>query len=147
MYTHHCMLLIHLLECTHILRILHAGLVTWEAPDPRREKSNDSWSKHYAALVEYGKEHGTCNAPLKTTFTCVLQGMGEGGTDLEYEGNIGFWLNRQRQARKHMNGHKRLTADREALLQQLVDEGAYIRRELTSRNHEYVPNVVFIQAS
>jgi hypothetical protein len=48
--------------------------------------------------------------------------MSEDGSDLVYLGNLGRWLDRQRQTKKG-NRPETLRPEREALLQQLVEEG------------------------
>lgn len=80
------------------------------------------WEVHYEALLEYYREHGHCNVPFKLTYQCTLPGRNEDGTDIQYLGNLGRWLDRQRQTKK---GHRpeKLRQDREAMLQKLVDEG------------------------
>ena len=81
-----------------------------------------AWSRHYAALLKYGEEHGDCNVPQKTVYECVLPGLGEGGTDYEYKGRLGQWLTVQRGSHRGTSKQK-LTPKREALLQALVDRG------------------------
>ena len=58
------------------------------------------WHIHYAALLEYHKEHGTCNIPFKAVYECTLTGAGDGGADVSYKGKLGRWLDRQRQNKK-----------------------------------------------
>ncbi len=105
--------------------------MVWETGDTRKVTGEISWARHFAALVEYGKQHGHCNVPLKTFFECAIPagGIGEGGEMTGemtmYQGNLGFWLNRQRQARKGQGHSKKLLPEREALLQRLVDEGTH----------------------
>ena len=80
------------------------------------------WNTNYAALLEYFKEHGTCNISQKAKCECSLEGLGENGGVLHYVGNLGRWLNNQRNAMKGTNNMK-ITPERQALLQKLVDEG------------------------
>ena len=81
------------------------------------------WNANYAALLEYYKKHGTCNVPCKAVYECDLEGLGEeDGGVYHYVGNLGFWLDRQRKAKKGKGTYKQ-TPEREALLQKLVDEG------------------------
>lgn len=49
--------------------------------------------------------------------------MGEDGSDVHYHGRLGRWLDNQRTAKRGTRGNKRLTVEREALLQELVDAG------------------------
>lgn len=50
--------------------------------------------------------------------------MGDSGEDYHYVGNLGFWLNRQRQAKKGLGpGGKLLSEERVSQMQTLVDEG------------------------
>ena len=80
---------------------------------------------NYFALLEYGKQFGNCNVPQMVSYKCILRGLGKGGSDLEYSGNLGSWLSKQRSMKKGTAGYGRLRADREVLLQQLVDQGMY----------------------
>ena len=102
-------------------------MLQWDAPiihSIDKTNANDSgWGRHYAALLKYGEEYGTYNIPKKDSFDCVLPGMGEDGGDFHYRNKLGSWLCTQRQARKGTLGTHKLTPEREALLQQLVDEG------------------------
>jgi hypothetical protein len=77
------------------------------------------WNISYAALVKYGEEFGTCNVPQSKAYKCILPGMGENGNDYEYKGNLGYWLDNQKQAKK-----RKLKPEREAKLQILVDKGS-----------------------
>ena len=88
-------------------------------------KSDIDWRRNYAALLEYEKEHGHCNVGATESYKCILPGLGEGGSDLDYSGNLGSWLSAQRCMKKGTAGNTRLRADREELLQQLVDQGMY----------------------
>ena len=80
------------------------------------------WPRHYAALLLYKELHGHCNVPRSVTCECVLPGM-EGVSDYEYRGKLGEWVHNQRQAKKGTQRSYKLTPEREALLQKLVDEG------------------------
>lgn len=51
--------------------------------------------------------------------------MGDDGSDLHYEGKLGRWLQDQRRMKKGTRGSKRLTAEREEKLQELVDQGMH----------------------
>jgi hypothetical protein len=84
------------------------------------------WNRNYAALVKYGEEYGTCNIPSLKSYECILPGMGEDDSDYEYKGKLGYWLKRQRQAKKGGQGRAALTAERETKLQILVDKGKII---------------------
>ena len=82
------------------------------------------WSHHYAALLEYYKEHGTCNVPIRAAYECDLPNVLVDGHPYHYKGNLGTWLDNQRQAKKAHNGKlKGFSPVREAQLQLLVDEG------------------------
>ena len=76
-------------------------------------------------MLQYKTEHGHCNVPQTDSYKCILRGLGEDGSDLEYSGNLGSWLSKQRSMKKGTAGYGRLRADREVLLQQLVDQGMY----------------------
>ena len=80
------------------------------------------WKFHYAALLEYCKEHGTCNIPKRSSYECYIPDIGEEGASYHYRGNLGLWLTTQRQVRKGKIGNRK-TAERIELLQVLVDEG------------------------
>lgn len=81
-----------------------------------------SWQRHYSALIEYGKEHGTCNIRKRHSYECDLSADSdiEGGS-YHYRGNLGEWLHSQRTAKIKKSGNK-LPADHEEQLQKLVDE-------------------------
>jgi hypothetical protein len=87
---------------------------------------DSNWPRNFAALLRYGEEYKTCNVPSKAVYECILPGMGDNGTDFQYMGRLGVWLNNQRRAKKGTHGSRRITPDREALLQMLVDEGEAI---------------------
>ena len=80
------------------------------------------WNTNYVALLWHYKEHGTCNVPSKAIYECDLEGLGENGGVYHYVGNLGRWLDTQRQTNKGQN-NKKITPERQALLQKLVDEG------------------------
>lgn len=81
------------------------------------------WDLHYAALIEYSKEYGDCNIPLKKSYECLLKGLGANGTDLKYSRKLGRWLDTQRVAKRGTRSDKNLSKDRELKLQALVDQG------------------------
>lgn len=81
------------------------------------------WDTHYSALLIYLEKYGHCNVPQKAVFDCVLPGAGPAGTDLTYGGKLGRWLDLQRRMKKGRRGTGKLTPEREALLQALVDQG------------------------
>ena len=80
------------------------------------------WNIHYAALLEYYEEHGTCNVTTGVVYECDLEGLGENGGVYHYVGNLGEWLKGQRRTKKG-TGHMKITIERLVLLQKLVDEG------------------------
>ena len=87
------------------------------------DKKEREWSRHYAALLEYYKEHGTCNIPQSHNYECDLPDMRDDADNIiHYKANLGKWLTEQRQARKGQ-GCSKLSNEREAQLQILVDEG------------------------
>lgn len=59
--------------------------------------------------------------PRHTKFKCILQGMGDDGSDYEYDDYLGTWLSNQRQ----MKSSGKLAEEHESELQALVDEGKY----------------------
>jgi len=92
------------------------------------------WNLNCDALEEYGRQHGTCNCPRDTV--CILHN----GEEL----NIGKWLKWQRTCKKGTTG-SRLTKDREARLQRLVDEGRLlwdIRGGYHVRSWDFMYNVL-----
>ena len=105
--------------------LVDEGKLVWAAgPFAGLVRRNDDseWSRHYAALLNYFKEYGTCNVPQTTFYECELVGMGESGENYHYTGNLGFWLKYQREAKRGLRTCP-LTEARESRLQQLVDEG------------------------
>ena len=102
--------------------------MTWELEsicDLKKKQGDIDWPLNYAALLEYYKEHGTYNVPCKAVYECDLKGLGENGGLYHYVGNLGIWLDNQRQAKKGKGAYKQ-TPEREALLQKLVDEGKQV---------------------
>lgn len=61
--------------------------------------------------------------PIEAEYECLLEGLGEGGTDLHYKSKLGPWLSNQRQRHRGSKGKQKLSPEREALLQGLVDQG------------------------
>ena len=101
------------------------GKLDWKLGDTvnlKAKQGDISWPRNYAALLEYYKEHGTCNVPQKTVYECDLLGLGENGGVYHYVGKLGNWLKYQRKAKKGKD-NKKITPDRQAMLQTLVDEG------------------------
>jgi hypothetical protein len=93
------------------------------------------WPRHYAALLEFYKQYGTCNVPQKAYFECDLVSTSDSSQDTEgrvyhYNGKLGRWLKNQRTARKGVQRAK-LTVEREALLQKLVDEGQSVYQSVS----------------
>ena len=80
------------------------------------------WDIHYAALLEYIKQHDHGNVPQNRCFECVLPRMNEDGSDYIYAGKLGKWVKTQRRIKKGTRGKQRLRPEREALLQALVDQ-------------------------
>jgi hypothetical protein len=89
------------------------------------------WPRHYSALVSYGEQHGHCNPPADTVYECELPGLGGGVeedgvvTSYHYKGKLGVWVQNQRSFRRLPSGKRKLSPDREALLQHLVDQGEW----------------------
>ncbi len=103
----------------------------WSISETSNRSQIDSiWPRHYAALLEYCKEHGHCNVPQKERYECELPGLGEDGGPLHYHGQLGRWLANQRRYKKLGSDKLKVHPDREALLQALVDEGVNINRFL-----------------
>ena len=88
----------------------------------KKKQGDIDWPRNYAALLEYCKKYGTCNIPKRDSYECDLEGLGESGGVYHYKGNLGMWFNDQRKAKKG-TGRYKLTPERLALLQKLVDEG------------------------
>ena len=76
-------------------------------------------------MLEYYKEHGTCNVPSRADYECDLVGLEENGGMCHYVGKLGNWLKNQRKAKKGKD-NKKITPDRQAMLQTLVDEGKHV---------------------
>ena len=80
------------------------------------------WQRHYAALLEYYKEHGTCNVHNSNLlYKCELPNMGYNGGTFHYKDRLYGWLSIQRAAMR--NEGYGLTGSQTALLQAFVDEG------------------------
>jgi hypothetical protein len=55
-------------------------MLTWDGESAHNESDHDdssalshhSWICAYAALLQYGAEHGHCNVPLKAQYRCVV---------------------------------------------------------------------------
>ena len=91
--------------------------------EQNKKKGLDSWPKHYAALCHYFEEHGTCNISTTKTYECDLPRMGDDGGIYHYQGNLGSWLSKQRQAKRGTSHANKITTEQIAQLQLLVDEG------------------------
>lgn len=82
------------------------------------------WNYNYSALLEYGREFGHCNVPPEVQYQCILEGVGENGSDLQYEGSLGQWLQNEVSILRGRITAK--TAHTRPYFQQLVDEGMYV---------------------
>ena len=80
-------------------------------------QSDDLWNRHFAALLEYGKENGDYNIPAKARYECYI--TSKDNIKEHYTGVLGSWLDRQRRYKKTNT----LTQDRKKQLQILVDQG------------------------
>ena len=80
------------------------------------------WPLNYAALVHFAEEFGHCNLPQTRVYSCDLICVDGVNGHYHYEGRLGFWLHRQKQALKI----GKLSPEHEALLQKIVDEGTYV---------------------
>ena len=98
------------------------GKLDWTLEAAKEKARCKEWSLHYTALLEYYKEHNTCNVPPSESYECELPNMGDDGGDYHYNQNLGKWLYSQKQA---MNGKGtlQLTSEQKAQLQLLVDQG------------------------
>ena len=74
------------------------------------------WGTNYDALLEYYKQHGTCNIPQEEIFECYFEG------GYHFVGRLGTWLRTQRSL-KAGTARYRMKPERKVLLQKLVDEG------------------------
>ncbi len=85
------------------------------------------WAYHFAALAEYGRQHGTCNISARGFFECDITGVD--GQPYHYAGKLGSWVVEQRRNRKgRMPDVVRtsvLQQQREQMLQELVDSGEH----------------------
>lgn len=111
---------------------MYLGALLWDnsefsATVKMKRQGEIDWPRHYAALVEYGKEYGTCNVQKKFKFeeyNCILHGLGDNGDDFHYSSKLGTWLANQRSFHNGRRGEaRRLTPEREELMQRLVNEG------------------------
>jgi hypothetical protein len=90
------------------------------------------WDLHYAALVKYGKQYGTCNVPSPAVYTCTIEGMTDDGGVYNYEGNLGKWVEYQRSLYKARSKGDIVTESHLALLQELVDQGMQTRFRIST---------------
>ena len=99
------------------------GKLLWDASDfsGTRQHGVINWPVAYAALLEYRKLHGHCHIHQAEMFECDLPGMDAYGGVAHYKGNLGRWVMTQRQSKKGQRN--KLSPERKALLQKLVDEG------------------------
>jgi len=97
-------------------KLVDEGKLLWNAAH-----NNDTWYRSYLALLEFCKIHGHCNVRAKCEFECDLPADLIDPALRHYSGKLGTWVEHQRQSKKGKGTP--LFADREALLQQLVDEG------------------------
>ena len=111
-------------------RLVDGGKFSWDARDrrggsgPRRSTGADNtWPRHYAALLHYGEEHGHCNVPHECVYRYEIPASDGSSAPAVYEGALGNWLHDQRQAQRGTGYGLTLRPDRHALLQTLVDEG------------------------
>ena len=87
-----------------------------------KRKREEELPRNYAALLEYCKEHGTCNVPYSVVYECNLPSVdGDGGT-YRYKSKLGQWLIINKRAKKGV-GRYTITPEHEAQLQLLVDQG------------------------
>ena len=81
-------------------------------------KNDEMWLRHYEALCQYYQQYGNCSVPYSFIYSCQLPNMDDGG-ETNYNGNLGTWLQTQRQFKKYNT----MPAEREAKFQLLIDEG------------------------
>lgn len=113
--------------------LVDQNTLLWDASEFKatvklKRQSDDEWPLHYAALLQFQAEFGTCNVPKGFVYKCrINQNLDINDettrTYFEYEGQLGLWLQRQRQAKKGTSKSYKLTSDREAQLQVIVDQG------------------------
>lgn len=129
----------------------YIGKFLW---NPSATSLRHSWDTHYAALLEYGRQHGHYNVPHMLTYECTFMRTADDGAIIStpYKGNLGYWLSSQRQYKKNNSETLESNTDvnksncqsttvskhRLALLQALVNEGKLLWDEtayLTSNGH------------
>jgi len=129
--------------------LVDQGHLLWDASEFKatvklKRVSDNQWPIHYAALLQFNSEFGHCNVPKDLYYRCQInQQQQQQDVNLQnfdmvnasicrreypdeyycYEGRLGQWLQRQRQAKKGTSRSYKLTPDREAKLQSLVDSG------------------------
>lgn len=107
--------------------LVDQGLLFWDASCRRgsngkcRKSTDLSWPRNYAALLQYAAEHGHCNVPHDAVYECEIPGAD--GSAEQVSCKLGNWLHDQRQSHRGTGHSAKLTPEREALLQALVDEG------------------------
>lgn len=87
------------------------------APLPTNQEQTDTWNRNYYALLQFTRENGHSQLPISQLYQCQLP---DGSV---YQSNLGLWLFSQRLRKNGSRNRPPLAADREALLQQLVDDG------------------------
>ena len=93
------------------------------------------WLIHYIVLLEFRNQYGHCNVPVNYICECYISNLSrrdrdserveESGGDYHYKARLGSWLRIQRLAKKDQICRK-LTPQREALLQQLCNDGSFV---------------------
>jgi hypothetical protein len=83
--------------------------------------SDITWNRHFAALIEYGKQFKHCNVPWKQIFECDLPGLDDNDSNFIYKADLGTWLFNQRR----INKKEKLSRERAQALHKLVEKGKF----------------------
>jgi hypothetical protein len=66
---------------------------------------------------------GHCNVPQHLLYECDLPEFSQDGELFHYQAHLGVWLSSQKSAKNGSHKTYKLSPERDALLQKLVDEG------------------------
>lgn len=108
------------------------GKLSWGGNPNQTNLDEEAWYRHYAALLEWGKENGHCNIPVRSDYECETPDMVDTHgktlcTGGHYTGKLGHWLDNQRTIRKRQSTYdgpnKEVNCTRQALLLNLIETG------------------------
>ena len=56
-------------------QMVDEGKLSWEGNPNLTNLDEEAWYRHYAALLEWGKENGHCNIPVRAVYECEIPEM------------------------------------------------------------------------